>query len=58
MLVLLAAAALGGCLGKKPQFSGVDITGADYARDVALNDQFGQPRSLKDFRGKVVVVNL
>lgn len=56
LLALLASAALGGCLGQKPQFSGVDITGAEYARDVALPDQFGQPRSLKDFRGKVVVV--
>ena len=40
----------------KPQFSSIDITGANYARDFALTDHNGQPRSLKDFRGKVVVV--
>lgn len=34
----------------------MDITGADYARDFALTDHNGQVRSLKDFRGKVVVV--
>ena len=40
----------------KPAFKGVDITGVDYARDLPLTDQFGQPRHLKDFAGKVVVV--
>lgn len=34
----------------------MDITGADYARDFALPDHNGVPRSLKDFAGKVVVV--
>jgi thiol-disulfide isomerase/thioredoxin len=34
----------------------VDITGADYARDIPLTDHNGQQRSLKDFKGKVVVV--
>jgi protein SCO1/2 len=34
----------------------VDITGADYARDIPLTDHNGQKRSLQDFRGKVVVV--
>jgi protein SCO1/2 len=49
----LAAA---GCTESKPQFKSVDITGADYAKDLQLTDQFGQQRSLKDFRGKAVVV--
>lgn len=40
----------------KPQFSSIDITGANYARDFALTDHNGQARSLKDFQGKVVVV--
>ncbi len=44
------------CSEKKPQFASIDITGADYARDFALSDHNGQPRSLKDFQGKVVVV--
>ncbi|MGH8821041.1 MAG: SCO family protein, partial [Rhodoferax sp.] len=32
------------------------ITGADYAKDFQLADQNGQVRTLKDFRGKVVVL--
>ena len=44
------------CSKSAPEFRGVDITGADYARDFALPDQDGQMRSLKDFAGKVVVV--
>jgi protein SCO1/2 len=64
--VLLAAAlgvaALTGCdklgLGKPPapQFKGADITGVDYAKTLALPDANGQPRTLADFKGKVVVV--
>ncbi len=38
------------------QFHGIDITGATYARDFQLTDHNGQPRSLKDFAGKVVVL--
>ncbi len=38
------------------QFRAVDITGAEYARDFALTDHNGQPRSIRDFAGKVVVV--
>ncbi len=51
-----ASAFLGACSEAKPQFSNIDITGADYARDFALPDHHGQARSLKDFQGKVVVV--
>ncbi len=47
---------LSACSETKPQFSSIDITGADYARDFALTDHNGQLRSLKDFQGKVVVV--
>lgn len=50
------ALAATGCAEQKPQFKAVDITGADYAKDFALPDQDGQPRSLKDFQGKAVVV--
>ena len=42
-----AAGLLGACSEKKPEFRGVDITGADYARDVPLADHNGQPRSLQ-----------
>jgi len=44
------------CSDKSPSFAAVDITGAEYARDFALTDHNGQPRSLKDFAGKVVVL--
>ncbi len=58
-LCLLSVAALSGllaCSPDKPAFKGVDITGADYAKDFALSDQNAQVRSIKDFAGKVVVV--
>ncbi len=52
-----ATGLLGACSGeKKPQFTSIDITGADYARDFALTDHNGQARGIKDFQGKVVVV--
>lgn len=51
-----AAGLLSACSEAKPQFSSIDITGADYARDFAMPDHNGRPRSLQDFRGKVVVV--
>ena len=41
---------------KKAEFRGVDITGADYARDLPLTDHNGQARHIQDFAGKVVVV--
>lgn len=51
-----ATAILAACSEKKAQFRGVDVTGADYARDLPLPDHNGQMRSLRDFRGKAVVV--
>jgi len=37
-------------------FNAVDITGADYARQLALTDFDGRARSLAEFKGKVVFV--
>lgn len=37
-------------------FSGIDITGADYATGFSLTDHNGQARTLADFKGKVVVI--
>lgn len=51
-----AAAILMGCKPKAISFEGVDITGAQYGQDFPLPDAHGQPRSVKDFAGKVVVV--
>ena len=39
---------------KPVAFNNVDMTGADYARDFALVDHTGKPRTLADFKGKVV----
>ena len=50
------AGMLAACTESKPQFKSVDLTGADYGRDFQLTDHNGQPRSLKDFRGKLVVL--
>ena len=53
---LLGALALAGCSGSSESFKNTDITGADYGRDFVLTDHNGKPRTLADFRGKVVVV--
>lgn len=54
MLGLLVA--LAGCDGGRPSFKNTDVTGADYAKDFALTDHTGKPRSLADFKGKVVTI--
>jgi protein SCO1/2 len=48
---------LGGCdRTAAPAFKAIDITGADYARELNLTDPDGRRRTLAEFRGKVVVV--
>ena len=37
-------------------FKGIDITGADYAKELSLTDPDGKRRTLAEFKGKVVVV--
>lgn len=63
MLTLLCGAAFTACndavsarAGAASVFHGVDITGAEYARTLSLTDQYGQPRTLADFKGKVTLV--
>ncbi|MBH1977763.1 MAG: SCO family protein [Comamonadaceae bacterium] len=55
-LLVSAGGMLTACSKGKPEFRGVDISEVDYARDFPLPDHNGQPRSIKDFNGKVVVV--
>ncbi len=58
-LAALTALALAGCQKSgppAPEFKGIDLTGAEYARQLNLSDQDGHARSLADFKGKVVVV--
>ena len=44
------------CSYKKPAFSSIDVTGADYAKDFELTDHNGRVRHLADFKGQVVVM--
>ncbi len=55
-LLTVATAIISACSESKPSFTGIDLTGADYAKDFALIDHNGQTRTLKDFAGKVVVM--
>lgn len=55
-LSISAVSFFSACSEKKVEFRGVDITGADYARDLPLTDHNGQARHIGDFAGKVVVV--
>lgn len=51
LLVLLLAAC-----GEGPRYKGIDVTGAKWGRDFALQDPDGRTRTLADFRGKLTVV--
>jgi protein SCO1/2 len=58
---LLAAAFLAAGCDKifspaRSPFNGVDITGADMGGEMRLTDHDGKPRTIADFRGKLVVV--
>ncbi|HEV8689953.1 MAG TPA: SCO family protein [Ideonella sp.] len=57
-LAWLAGALIGqvACTKAPVAFQGIDITGADYARQLKLPDVEGKPRTLDEFKGKVVVV--
>ena len=66
MLKILISAALSSTLlacGQRPEpapqtspFTATDITGADWGRDFRLTDHNGRPRTLADFKGKVVML--
>lgn len=56
-LTLTLLAGLSGCdRAGKPSFKATDITGADYGRSLVLTDHTGAPRSLADWKGKLVVL--
>ena len=58
-LLLAGAAALGLAACQRadtPSFKAIDITGAEYAKELSLTDPEGRRRSLAEFRGKAVVV--
>lgn len=39
-----------------PKFQLTDVTGANFGKSLALTDHTGKPRTLEDFKGKVVVL--
>ncbi len=47
---------ISGCTETQVPFKSVDVTGADYAQNFSLTDQFGKLRTMADFKGKAVVV--
>jgi len=53
---LFCTAALIGCSPDKPAFKATDVSGATYARELALTDHTGKRRTLADFRGQVAAV--
>lgn len=60
LALLLLTLSLAACDKSPPtpkvSFNNTDITGLDYAQSFALTDHNGQPRTLADFKGKVVLV--
>ncbi len=53
----LLAALIAGCdSSPKPLFQLTDLTGAEFGRDFQLTDHLGKPRTLADFKGKVVAI--
>jgi protein SCO1/2 len=59
LAILALAVLLAGCdklFNKPPSFDNTDVTGIDYGKGFALTDHNGKPRTLADFRGKVVVL--
>jgi len=56
LALVVLAAWLAACTPAGPAFKGSDVTGASFGRDFALTDPAGRPRTLADYRGKVVAV--
>jgi len=56
LLLGLLLPALVACTPEPSTFNATDITGATFARDFKLVDHTGQPRTLADYRGKVVLL--
>ena len=55
-MLLGTASLFSACSPNAPQFTAIDITGADYAKGFSLTDHNGQVRTLQDFQGKIVMM--
>ncbi|SFD88976.1 SCO family protein [Massilia yuzhufengensis] len=59
VLMVTLAVLAAGCdklASKTPSFNNTDVTGLDYAKGFSLTDHTGKPRTLQDFKGKLVVL--
>jgi len=59
LVAMVVSALLAGCGGDAQQatkFTLTDVTGAGFGKELNLTDHNGKPRTLADFRGKVVTV--
>jgi protein SCO1/2 len=59
LLMLLISVWLAGCGGSSPEapkFKLTDVTSVGFGKELNLTDHNGKPRTLADFRGKVVTV--
>jgi protein SCO1/2 len=56
LLLAGSAALLAACQPTAPAFHGIDLTGADYAKDFRLRDPEGRTRTLADFKGQAVLL--
>jgi protein SCO1/2 len=59
LTMLVMAVLLAGCdkvTGRAPSFENTDVTGLEYGKGFSLVDHTGKPRTLADFRGKVVLM--
>ncbi len=53
----LGLALLASCSPDGPKFRSTDITGANFGKELSLTAHDGKPRTLADFRGKLVVLS-
>jgi len=58
LLLILTLCLLVSCGDSQPSksFVGTDITGADFSKSLALTDHNGLPRTLDDYKGKVILM--
>jgi protein SCO1/2 len=56
ILGTMLAGALSACSEQAVKFKSSDITGMTFSGDFSLTDHTGKPRTLNDFKGKVIVL--